>query len=80
MNRQRMTILAIIDQKTCHEDEINYEQLDKHTIITSSAWRNSDNAAAGGGGFIINKNAEGPLAERSKFNNRILIAHFSGNL
>ena len=79
MNRQRITILAIIDHKICHEDEINYEQLDKHIIITSSAWRNSNNAAAGGVGFVINNNAEGTLAEVSKFNDRILIAHFSGN-
>ena len=79
MNRQKISILAIIDHKICHEDIINYEQLDKHIIITSSAWRNSSNAAAGGVGIIINNNAEGMLAEVSKFNDRILIVHFSGN-
>ena len=79
MSRHSISILAIIDHKICHEDEINYEQLDRHTLITSSAWRNANNASAGGVGIIVNRNAECNLAEIIKFNDRILIAHFNGN-
>ena len=67
MNRQRIAILAISDHKICHEDEINYEQLNNYTIITSSAWRNSNNASAGGVGLVINNSIEGNLAEVTKY-------------
>jgi len=63
MSRHSISILAIIDHKICHEDEINYEQLDRHTLITSSAWRNANNASAGGVGIIVYRNADCNLAE-----------------
>jgi len=59
------------------EDGLYDEQLEKHTIVTS--WQNSNNAATGEVNLMMKNNAEDTLAEVSKFNDRILIAHFSEN-
>ena len=48
-------------------------------LITSSAWRLNNNAASGGVGFIISKEAAGNLTGVRKWNERIIVANFSGN-
>ena len=75
-----IAILGINDHKIVHEnDPVLYESYGKYTLITTSAWRNSNNAASGGVGLMISKTAESALAEVKPWNDRILIAHFTGN-
>ena len=80
MRNQGIDILGLVDYKITHEENINVQQVAQHVITTSSAWRNNANAAVGGVGIAASKNAEDTLAEITKYNNRILVAHFNGNL
>ena len=79
MRNQGIDILGLVYHKTMHKDNINIQQVDQHIIITSSAWKNNANAAVGGVGIVVSKNAEDTLAEITKYNDRILVAHFNGN-
>ena len=63
MEEQGICIVAIQEHRRVHEEVIKYERLDNHLIITSSAWRNSAQAAVGGVGFILNATAEKSLCE-----------------
>ena len=62
-----------------HEDEIKIERINKHFLITSSAWRNSSQAATGGDGLIISRDAESNLCAVSSVSKRIIQATFAGN-
>ena len=80
-DRHNIAILGIVDHKIVHSDEdatIKYQPCDNYKLITSSAWRNTNNAASGGVGLLINKTAENALAEVKPWNKRILIVHFNG--
>ena len=79
MRNQGIDIPGLVDHKITHEDNINVQQADQHVTITSCAWINNANAAVGGVGIVASKNAEGTLAEITKYNNRIRVAHFNGN-
>ena len=48
-------------------------------MIMSSAWRNTSNAAVGGVGLLLSKQATQALSEVVPHNERIITAHFSGN-
>ena len=79
-NNAKLNILGIVDHKLVHDDdEIQTEQLNKCTLITSSAWRNADGASSGGVGMLVSKTTESALAEIKSYNERIIIAHFNGN-
>ena len=78
----RINILGIQDHKIVHkegESKIKTDIFHGHTIITTSAWRNSRNAAVGGVGVILDKYAANSLATIESFNNRIMIIHLTGN-
>ena len=53
--------------------------IDNHLLVTSSAWRNTAQAALGGVGLLMNKAAENCLSDVIKISNRIVKATFSGN-
>ena len=55
------------------------KQFDEATMITSSAWRNTSNAAVGGVGLMLSKQATQSLSEVVPLNKRIITAHFIGN-
>ena len=78
-NKANLNILGIVDHKLVHSEEIKTEDRNKCTLITSSAWRNSNGAASGGVGLLMSKTTESALAEVKSFNERIIIAHFNGN-
>ena len=61
------------------EKTINFKKLPGCVLITQSAWRNSQNAANGGVGLVVNKAAESVLSDVNYVNKRILIATFNGN-
>ena len=48
-------------------------------FITSSAWRNSQNAAVGGVGLLLSPQAKRALGEVTSVSNRILKATFEGS-
>lgn len=49
-------------------------------MITTSAWKNKNNATSGEIGLLLlNKSGLNSLAEVIKWNNRFLIANFHGN-
>ena len=77
-----INILGIQDHKIVHkegESKIKTDVINGHTIITTSAWRNSRNAAIGGVGVILDKYAANSLAKVESFSNRIMIIHLAGN-
>ena len=78
-NQFSLYILGVVDHKIVHDDdEIVYRNLNKCSLITTSAWRNSNNAASGSVGILI---IEIVLADVRPFNNnkRIMISEFKGN-
>ena len=79
MNKHNISIIGLQEHRRVHEEEIAYEHIDGYLLITSSAWRNSSQAAVGGVGFIINKQAEKALCDVSCVSSRIIKATFAGN-
>ena len=78
-SKAKLNILGIVDHKIVHEEETQTKKLDKCTLITSSAWRNSKGASSGGVGILVSRTIESALADIKPFNERIIIAHFNGN-
>ena len=72
-------ILGIVYHKIVHEDPVTFQQFDEATMITSSAWCNTSNAAVGGVGLMLRKHATQALSKVASHNERIITAHFSGN-
>lgn len=82
-NEQNVRILGIADHKIVHHgsenDEVVHEEVDNYVLITTSAWHNSNNAAAGGVGVMIEKSLEIAVSEIVPWNERIIIVHLNGN-
>ena len=79
---QSIAILGIVDHKIVHkkeDDDIIYNTVVGDIFVTSSAWRNTSNAASGGVGLLVNKTASATLARVIKWNKRIVVANFGGN-
>ena len=52
----QISILGLIDHKIVHDDdETKIEKYGEYTMITTSAWRNKNNASSGGIGLLLNK-------------------------
>ena len=75
-----ISVLGIQEHRRVHEDEpISYHMYMGQYLVTSSAWRNSQNAAVGGVGMLLNPKAKKALGEVKSISNRILKATFQGN-
>ena len=74
MDQYDISIIDIQGHRRVHEEEIKYEHIDNHLLITSSALRNSSQAATGGVGFLLNKKAEAALCEINSISHRIIKA------
>ena len=74
-----ISIIGIVDHKLVHDEEIKLEKFGEYTIITTSAWRNSNSASSGGISILINNDALKSLTRVITCNNRILIVNFDGN-
>ena len=79
MKMKNINILGIFDHNINHTDKIVYENIGNLTLITSSAWRNSNNASVGGIGIMVDRSSENVITEIKKWNERILIVNFNGN-
>ena len=78
-NANNMSIMGIADHKIVHDEKYVVEQLNKCSLITTSAWRNSNNTPCGGVALLISKNLESSLSDIEPLNERILCANFNGN-
>lgn len=69
--KQFIEIIGILDHKICHknENELEYHQFHKYTLITSSALRNLNNETPGGVGILVSKTVENALTD--------IIVHFA---
>ena len=73
--KQGISVLGIQEHRKVHEDEpISYQEYQGQYLITSSAWRNSKNAAVGGVGLLLDRSAKKALGEVKSISNRILMA------
>ena len=63
MEAHDISIIGLQEHRRVHEEEIKYENIDGHLLVTSSAWRNSSQAAVGGVWFIMKKSAEKALCD-----------------
>ena len=73
--KQGISVLGIQEHRKVHEDEpISYQEHQGQYLITSSAWRNSKNAAVGGVGLLLDRRAKKALGEVKSISNRILMA------
>ena len=79
MKINNINILGIVDHKINHTDKIRYENIGNLTLITSSAWHNSNNASVGCIGIMVDRSSENVITEIKKWNERILIVNFNGN-
>ena len=78
---QNIQILGIQEHRIVHEDqEIRYSKLQGSIeMITSSAWRNEAQAATGGVGLLLSKEAAKLLTNVKSHSKRVLSATFQGN-
>ena len=67
---KNINILGIFDHKINHTDKIVYENIGNLTLITSSAWRNLNNASVGGIGIMVDRSYENVITEIKKWNER----------
>ena len=84
MRKHNIAICGIQEHRRVHtedrEHEINqYNDDPVYYLYTVSAWRNQVQAANGGVGIIISKEANKSLIKIKRVTNRILIANFQGN-
>ena len=79
MDDHNISMIAIQEHRRIHEEKIKYEEINNHVLITSSAVRNSAQAAIGGVGLLLNKKASSALCEVTSISSRIMQATFAGN-
>ena len=79
MDQHKISIIGLQEHRPIHKDELLYEHIDNHLLVTASAWRNSAQAAMGGVGVIMNRAAEQALSNVEKISERIVKVTFAGN-
>ena len=65
-----INILGIVDHMINHADTIRYENIDNLTLITSSAWRNSNKTSVGGIVIMVDRSSENVISEIKKKDER----------
>ena len=80
MDKQKFSISGIQEHKRVHVNEqIKYQHIDSHLLITASARRNTAQAAGGGVGLLLNCAAEKMLSDITWISERVTKATFAGN-
>ena len=73
-------VICLQEHRFIHEELITKEQtFGEWSLITSSAWKNSVNAATGGVGILLSKKAYNAVASIEVISPRIMIATINGN-
>jgi exonuclease III len=80
MNKQGIAVCGIQEHRRVHTtdmmEEIESKRVNDHYLLTSSAWRNSQNAATGGVGIVINSLAHRTMIKANRYTDRIMSASF----
>ena len=80
MSSNFIDIIAVQEHRIVHQDEVlRYSSKSSFQLVTSSATKNSVNAAVGGVGFLLSAKAFSNLTKIESINERIMIAEFSSN-
>ena len=79
MDKQGISIIGIQEHRRIHSEEVKFQQIDNHMLITISAWRNKAQAATGGVGILLSNAAEKVLSDVTRISDRIIKATFAGN-
>ena len=79
MDKQGISIIGIQEHRRVHSEEVKFQQIDNHMLITISAWRNKSQAATGGVGILLSNAAEKVLSDVTRISDRIVKATFAGN-
>ncbi len=79
MSDQDIEIIGIQEHRRVSEEEITFARKKQLPSKTSTAWRNSQQAATGGVGFVLSKKVEGALCKVEVISPRVMTATFSGN-
>ena len=75
-----LDILAIQEHRFCHtNDTLQYQNVGKYQLVTSSAIKNSSNASVGGVGFLLSPKASNNLISVESISPRIMIIELEGN-
>ncbi len=78
-NNYNIAIVGIQEHRCVHEEPVHYTERGGYHLITTSAWRNTQQAAIGGVGLLISTAAERALCNVKPISRRILLATFDGN-
>jgi len=80
-DHHNICVICIQEHRILHEDiDIKYDDLGKGwTLVTSSAWKNQQNATIGGVGFLLSSKAVQALNNIEVIDKRLLTASFNGN-
>ena len=78
--RSNVVVLGVQEHRIVHDEEIRIERCDKGShLVTTSAWRNSKQAATGGVGFMLAKQAYKAVSLMKSYGRRIFLISFDGN-
>ena len=75
------SIVCVQEHRFYHEDIVlqNHDMGKGWNLITSSAWKNSNNSTIGGIGILLSQHAQKSLNNIETITSRIMVATFSGN-
>ena len=72
--------MGIQEHRVVHQEEVRIEKHKKGVhFISSSAWRNRAQAATGGVGFLLTRQAYSAVSMIKTYSKRIMLMSFDGN-
>ena len=72
-------IICLQEHRNVHSEALLQETFNEYTLITSSAWKNQQNASTGGVGFLISPRALKSVQSITCYNKRIIQISLHGN-
>jgi hypothetical protein len=80
IRKQGITVWGIQEYRLVHtldmKEHLQTHKLHDHFLLTSSAWRNSQNVATGGVRMVLSKLARQTMINANHISNRIITASF----
>ncbi|KAL5259160.1 hypothetical protein ACHWQZ_G009574 [Mnemiopsis leidyi] len=75
-----IAVLGVQEHRIVHDEEIRIEKQAKGVhLVTTSAWRNSRQAATGGVGFMLTQRAYKAVSLMKSYQGRVFLISFDGN-
>ena len=73
-------VIAVQEHRFYHpDDNLKYHDVGSYQLVTTSAYKNSNNATVGGVGFLLSQKASDNLLNIESITPRILILELEGN-